>query len=104
MSKRKQIDVYVTRDSALYYVYVFPAKVGIRKFHGCVTWGAAWNESVDTVFLTARRNSKLAEGLGEAAFRNRFGFYPRPGTAWLIEYTPKGKMKKPKKVDLAFSD
>ncbi len=101
--KRRPIDVYITRDSILDDVYIYPAEVGIRKFHGCVAWGAAWLESADTTFLTARRNSKSAKCLSPYECRERFGFYPRRGTAWLVEYNAKGKMKK-SKVDIDFSD
>ncbi len=99
--KKKQ-DVYVTRDSQGEGVFVFPATVGIRKFHGCVAWGAAWCKTDDRTALSAGLNAKEAECLGTSKCKKRFGFFPRPGTAWLVEYTAKGRMKK-SKVDLAFS-
>ncbi len=101
MNKKKH-DVYVTRTTYMDHVRIFPAKVGIRKFHGCVTWGAEWKERCCTNRLT-RRGTKCAERVYPTECRARFGFFPREGTAWLIEWDAKGKMKR-SKVDIDFSD
>jgi len=92
----KPEDVYITRDSYCEYVDVWPATTGIRKFRGCVEYGNA-------------RYAKYRELHGSTPLTERdcwrfFGFYPEPGTAWLIEYTPTGRIRKPKKIDLAFSN
>ena len=100
--KKRPIDVYVTRDSYMRCVYIYPAIVGIRKFHGCIAWGAAWCKTDDRTSLSARINAKQAERLDEPQCRTRFGFYPSKGTAWLVKYNAKGKMKK-SKVDIDFS-
>lgn len=103
MKKTKRpIDVYVTRGSYMDHVRIYPAKVGIRKFHGCVAWGAAWCENYATPDLT-RRGTRSAKRITPDECRTRFGFYPRPGTAWLVEYNAKGKMEK-SKVDIDFSN
>ncbi len=102
MRKKKNIDVYVTRDSCLETVWLFPHAVGIRKFHGCVAWGAAWQEERDTTHLSSTGRAK-AERLTKGECKDRFGFYPHKGTAWLVEYNAKGKMKK-SQVDIDFSD
>ncbi len=99
--KKKQ-DVFVTRDTILSAVHIFPATVGIRKFHGCIAWGAAWCETYDMITLSARRNAKRAKRLNESECRARFGFYPHKGTAWRVEYDAKNKMKK-SKVDIDFT-
>ena len=100
---KKKEDVFVTRDSILSDVIVYPATVGIRKFHGCIAWGAAWKESSDTTHLSARRNSRMAKFLSPCTCRKRYGFYPEAGTAYLVEYNAKGKIKK-SEVDIDFSN
>ena len=90
--------VYVTRDSDDDYVCVWPADVGIRKFHGCTVWGAAWLENMRTTKLSDR-GRKYAKYLDEYQCKKRFGFYPRAGTAWWVS----GKGRK-SKVDIDFSD
>lgn len=99
MAKKK--DVYVTRDTCVSRVEVYPHAVGIRKFHGCVQYGVAWDGEFASRKLY-RKGKGTAELLDSSDCRKRFGFFPRRGQAWLIEYTAKGKMKKTK-VDLAFS-
>ena len=89
--------VYITRDSYSDYVWVFPATVGIRKFHGCIAWGAAWCETYDAIALS-QENRKRAEHLDKHPCKKRFGFYPRAGTAWYIN--SRGKRSK---VDIDFS-
>ncbi len=100
--KKRPIDVFVTRDSGESDMLVFPATVGIRKFHGCIEWGAAWSSFSVTEHLYPRRMGR-AKWLDEEQCRCRFGFYPRAATAYLIEYNAKGQMKK-SKVDIDFSD
>ena len=99
--KKRKADVYVTRDSGSSLVDVFPATVGIRKFHGCVVWGAAWCETYATLALS-RTRKRFAECLTPDECRSRFGFYPRAGTAWFVKYSATGKMKK-SKVDIDFT-
>lgn len=102
MNEKKK-DVYVTRDTYEDFVRVWPATVGIRKFHGCIAWGAAWRETDFTDLLYGRKNAKSRAGIFlPSACRKHYGFYARPGTAWLIEYDAKDKMKK-SKVDIDFT-
>ncbi len=98
---KRQANVYVTRNSYYHTVYVFPHRVGIRKFRGCTQWGAAWCKKHATTWLSNRR-TKSAECLSPHECRERYGFYPGEGTAWLVKFDAKGKMKK-SKVDIAFS-
>ncbi|KKL45842.1 hypothetical protein LCGC14_2351590 [marine sediment metagenome] len=88
---------YVTRDTCEHCVQVFPAAIGIRKFHGCVEWGAAWQKKWATVLLR-RRGKKETLFLTPDECCKRFGFYPRKGTAWDIDG------KKRKQVDIDFTD
>ena len=95
--------VYVTRDTESLsqienFVNVWPATVGIRKWNGCIWWGAAWAKNYWTLslFSTGR---KFAQHLNKDECHKRFGFYPRPGTAWWV--SGKGKRSK---VDIDFSD
>lgn len=97
------VDVYLTRDSYDVGVRIFPADVGIRKFHGCIEWGAAWSEKSRNLYLSARSN-KMGPRYRREVCRELYGIYPRPGTAWFITYTPAGRMRKPKKVDIDFSN
>lgn len=90
------MDVYLTRDTLGRYVYVWPATVGIRKFHGCVVYGAAWNKDGCTRGLYLRGN-EYAEYLLPSDCLRRFGFFPEEGEAWLIEG------KKRTQIYLAFS-
>ncbi len=90
--------VYVTRDTYDCDVDVWPAYIGIRKFHGCVEWGAAWSEDESTMRLSSK-GRKYAELLTDLKCRERFGFYPREGTAWYVN--AKGKRTK---VDIDFSN
>ena len=84
--------VYVTRDSDNWCVEVWGRiDIGIRKFHGCVTWGTA---RIGSKFSSRDRTQLLEPD----ECREQFGFYPRAGTAWYI--TTKGKRTK---VDIAFS-
>ncbi len=100
MGKKK--NVFVTRDTVLCRVFVYPERVGIRKFRGCVAWGAAWSKDHDTIRLR-KTGPKRAESLSPHECRERYGFYPLKGTAWLVEFDAKGKMKKTK-VDIEFSN
>ncbi len=93
---------FVTRDSGSSFVEVWPATVGIRKFHlffaDCVQfqWGAAWSRNYVTGYLFRTRH-RTAEVFDEQDCRKRFGFYPRSGTAWFVSG------KKRTKVDIDFS-
>lgn len=89
---------YVTRDTSSDGIEVWPANVGVRKFHGCVIWGAAWKASASTGQLCGRNYNIYAERLNKIECRKRFGFVPRPGTAWDIDG------KKRTQVHLDFSD
>ncbi len=73
--------VYITRNSFSSYVRVWPATVGIRKFHGCVEYGAAWSANC-TKRLRLRTNSKMAILLFSWKCQKKYGFYPPRGTAW----------------------
>ncbi len=88
---------YVSRDSHALNVEVRPATVGLRKFHGCVQWGSAWNKNDATLGLVRSRKA-TAENLWPHECRLRFGFYPGKGTAWFVDG------KKRTKVDIDFSD
>ena len=93
----KDIRVYVTRSSYSDCVLVFPATVGIRKFHGCIEFGAAWQKKHMTGVLF--KNGYLgAKYLNKYECREQFGFYPSPGTAYYVD----GKKKE--KVDIGFSN
>lgn len=96
-------DVYVTRGTCQDdEIDLWPATVGIRKFHGCIQWGAAWQPN--HMVYELNKNTKKQTGICTLVqCKKRFGFIPRRGTAWLVEYNTKGKMKK-SKVDIDFSD
>lgn len=97
--KRKKDEFcYVTRASFSTLVYVFPATVGIRKFNGCVWWGAAWCKTGRTVRLSSTGKCRIAKTLIENQCRKRFGFYPGPGTAYLVDGSKRTK------VDIDFSN
>lgn len=89
--------VYVTRSSEDVDVEVWPETVGIRKFHGCTEYGAAWNSSAATGQLSSD-GTEYSTCLLPGGCRRRFGFYPRGGTAWHV--SSKGRRTK---VDIAFS-
>ncbi len=89
--------VYVTRDTYETYVDIWPATVGIRKFYGCAVYGAAWSKNKYTIHLYPR-SAKKVEFLSKSECQQRFGFYPRAGTAWYIN--TRGKRSK---VDIDFS-
>lgn len=85
--------VWVTRDTGSYDVRVWPETVGIRKFHGCVQYGAAWRAFRCTAFLYKKTGNYIkAELLTKTECKKRFGFFPRTGTAWYIN--TKGKRTK----------
>ncbi len=90
--------VYVTRDSTRDVVEVWPVTVGIRKFRGCIIWGAAWCKDRYTACLFPKRRGS-AEYLSLVKCRRRFGFYPRAGTAWYVN--SKGKKSE---VDIDFTN
>ncbi len=95
-------DVYVTRNTCSDdEIDLWPTTVGIRKFHGCIEWGAAW-QSKHRAYKLNKNTEKQAGVCTPAQCKKRYGFIPRKGTAWLVEYNARGKMKKTK-VDLAFS-
>ncbi len=87
---------YITRDSFDNFVDVYPDYVGIRKFHGCCVWGAAWSE-----YWTRKLTEcgyKFAEALDTYECKERFGFVPEAGTAWHV------KNGKRTKVDIDFTN
>ncbi len=96
-------DVYVTRDLFDTFVEIWPATIGIRKFHGPEVWGAAWNAKHPTCELSKTSTRFQAKYIDKNECQKRFGFYPQPSTAWLIEYTTKGRMKQTK-IDIDFSN
>lgn len=89
--------VYVTRDTLHDYVDVWPATVGIRKFHGCIIWGAAWCKGCWELSLYPKKYVR-AEFLNKTECRKCYGFVPRAGTAWYVN--SRGKRSK---VDIDFS-
>lgn len=91
--------VYITRDTDRDYIEVWPDHIGIRKFHGCVQYGAAWNEKRAARILYQRRNSRLAPRMNEENCIKIFGFFSKEDEAWHID----GRGKKTK-VDIGFSD
>lgn len=74
--------VYVTRDSFTDWVDIWPVHVGIRKFHWCIAYGAAWRKVHTTQLYSGK--DLIAENISEARCRRRYGFYPGKGTAWEI--------------------
>lgn len=94
----KTTNVYVTRDSGSEFIEIWPDTVGIRKFHGCIEWGAAWCASHRTSHLY-RTSPRLTGWMHKFYFKREFGFIPRKGTAWHID----GKGKRTK-VDIDFSN
>ena len=95
--KVKTTNVYITRDTISGIVDIWPETVGIRKFHGCIEWGAAWNTNWAIIRLY---NNQKTCALWVTVFdcKEFFGFITRPGTAYYIN--SKGKHTK---VDIAFS-
>lgn len=93
----KDTRVYVTRSSYSSLVRVFPATVGIRKFHGCIEFGAAWNKHYVTGYLFKSGYTGV-QCLNRLECQARYGFYPSPGTAYYVD----GKKKE--KVDIDFSN
>ena len=89
--------VYIARNSGCYNVDIYPATVGIRKFHGCVEFGAAWQPRWVTQSLYKNKEGG-APNISKDECKKLFGFYPRPGTAWFVDG------KKRTEVDIAFSD
>ena len=70
------MDVYVTRDSYTIIVQVWPATVGIRKFHGCVEYGAAWNKSFSTSRLSpVERRSAECHIVSDSSETMSFDFF-----------------------------
>ena len=90
--------VYVTRDTYSDCIKVRPETVGIRKFHGCIEYGSAFEKGYATIYLYPRKEG-LAKILSKPECKERFGFYPGKGTAWYVN--TRGKRTK---VDIDFSD
>ena len=86
--KKKKEYCSVTRNTDSDYVEIWPAHVGIRKFHGCVCYGAAWEGRWRTFCLYESRGI-VSSGLNKKQCCE--------GTAWFIDG------KKRTKVDIAFS-
>ena len=97
-------DVYLTRDtqSPNGRIDVFPARIGIRKFHGCVEWGAAWCAKYRACRISAG-SIRIVPDITPVECKKRFGFIPRKGTAWLVECSAKNKIKKTR-VDIDYSN
>lgn len=91
--------VYITRDSRSDEVWIFPETVGIRKFHGCVAWGAAWCTTCGIMRLYGDNTVMYAAYTYNYECKKIFGFIPRGGTAYHV--TAKGKRTK---VDIDFTD
>ena len=89
--------VYVTKDTDCSHAEVWPATVGIRKFHGCVQYGAAWSKNRCNGALYSDKPG-FCERLTEAECQERYGFYPSIAGAWYI--AENGKRTR---VSLAFS-
>jgi len=94
----KTKNVYVTRDSGCYSINIWPDEIGIRKFHGCVQYGAAWQENYCSKAFFKASYETGPSILYTNGFKQAFGFLPRSGQAWHIN----GKGKRTK-VELAFS-
>ncbi|KKK87243.1 hypothetical protein LCGC14_2755190 [marine sediment metagenome] len=80
--------VYVTRATYSRFVEIWPATVGIRKFHGCVEYGAAWSEDCGTGQLY-EDDIERADWADELTCQKRYGFCPGRGTAWYIDQNGK---------------
>ena len=96
--------VYLTRDKygslPKCRIEVYPAVVGIRKFHGCIQYGAAEHESrCNATFHNERGHLEVAKKLTEDDCHVQYCFIPEPGTAWYVD--EKGKHSS---VDIAFSN
>lgn len=89
---------YVTRDTVGCKVRVWPAEVGIRKFHGCVEYGAAYNEAFRSGW---KGNKKLYDYISTKECKKRFGFTPDKEKAYDIDGSRKQQIKE---VILEFSD
>ena len=87
---------FVTRDSMANQVEIYPVEVGIRKFKGCIQYGAAWDRYNPNIHLYRGKPDRV-EKLSDVNCRKRFGFYPQRGEAWFVSG------KKRTKIDLAFS-
>ncbi|KKN75896.1 hypothetical protein LCGC14_0376040 [marine sediment metagenome] len=88
-------DVYVTRDTIRVGVAVYPAHIGIRKFKGCVEYGAA-NEAIEPTLWFGILGRAMSLSLKDCKYI--YGFIPKAGEAWLIEGGKKTK------VDIDFTD
>ena len=87
-------EFYVTRNTTLPKIVVYPAHIGIRKFHGCVQYGAA-----SSSFQARQIFGKNGWGmwLDFSDCKYIFGFVPKPGEAWLVEGNKRTK------VDIEFT-
>ena len=88
--------VYLTRDTYSSYIKVWPATVGIRKFHGCVEYGSAHCSNSTTGYLDGGKYVKI---ISQLVCKRRYGFCPKKGEAWYISQTGRRY-----KEELAFSD
>lgn len=94
--KVNHFDVYVTRDTNQWYdVSIWPAELGIRKWHGCVQYG---NAKDDTKCDFSGRSILSIEEC-----KIQYGFIPKKECAYNVYTTPSGKIKIVK-VNLEFSD
>ena len=93
----KKVDyVYVTRASFSSFIRIWPANVGIRKFHGCVMYGAAWDDEECNYRLTPN-GERVVKSVYNYEFLEAHGWCPKPGEAWFVDG------KKHTKVDLEFT-
>jgi hypothetical protein len=87
---------YLTRDTGIAACKLFPEKMGIRKYRGCVYFQSA----------TEERSQKDRAYFCEMTIpltlcKVMFGIVPEEGEAYHLKYDGKKWLKK--KVDLAFS-
>lgn len=86
--------VFITRDTDNDSVEVYPAVIGIRKFHGCLQYGAACN-------ITAADSSwpgGYIVYLDEEECIEKYDFFPKEEEAWYIP-----EQGTPVLVDIEFS-
>ncbi len=87
-------EFYVTRDTESAIVKVWPAHIGIRKFEGCIAYGAGYYSTYASDDLGTYG---LCMYLDLVDCKYIFGFVPKSGEAWLIEGNKKTK------VDIEFT-
>jgi hypothetical protein len=94
--KEKSFDVYVTRDTFQYdMVTVWPAELGIRKWHGCVEYGNANDGN--------RCDGSGGKVISTQKCESLYGFVPEKEEAYNVYTIVPGRIKIVK-VDIRFSD